>query len=855
LSHEDGARLLGSYSGDQHVEDYEREFTRMSAFAPHMVDTDLKKDHMFRNGLNRTLRMHVASQGNLSYDETIIRSIQLESYQTLDASVPSAQLVHPISSVPPDANHFAHPHSYALVITVPICGIPVHRVMVDIGAYSSILMLKAFDKMGLDPADIRPCNDQIQGFNGNISKPIGEITLPVRFGTSENVTKLVMETFKVMDINNEYNAIIGRTALYKLRAAVSIFHYALKFPTTRGEGTHFGDQREARQLVTFIPSHGVHSASTSNNEASPQHHSPDDAMTEEPSDHIGEPSTSDPLTEDRGRRPGKEPLLEEDELDPRALFKEKSRPGRAEPGEDVELVYIDEPVFHKSLRIGSHLQEPLRSELIAFLKQNSDVFAWKHEDMKGIDPGVASHKLNLDRTVRPVVQKRRKLGPDRQKALEEEVKKLVDNKFIKEAKYPTWVSNPVLVKKSNGLWRLCIDFSDLNKACPKDSYPLPHIDYMVDATSGHELMSFMDAYSGYNQIPMDPEDSEHTSFYSARGLYCYTMMPFGLKNTGATYQRLVNKMFATLIGHTMEVYVDDMLVKSVHTLYHITHLRDMFAILRSYSMVLNPKKCTFGVESGKFLGYMVSQRGIEANPAKIKAIQDLTPPTSVKGVQALTGRLAALNRFKSTDRCKPFFEAIKKGKRFEWTDECQKALDNVKETLISPPTLQKPKPEEMLFLYLGVSESAISAVLIREEGSLQSPIYYVSKALHDAEIRYPPMEKLTFALVIAARKLRPYFQEHSITVRTSYLLRQILHRPDTSGRMVKWAIELGQFDIHYQPRTAIKAQALSDFIAEFTPAIAVHYNNQPWVLYIDGSSTANRAGAGIVLADPENRLF
>ncbi|CAA0820464.1 Unknown protein, partial [Striga hermonthica] len=480
-----------------------------------------------------------------------------------------------------------------------------------------------------------------------------------------------------------------------------------------------------------------------------------------------------------------------------------------------------------------------------------------HEDMKGIDPGVASHKLNLDRTVRPVVQKRRKLGPDRQKALEEEVKKLVDNKFIKEAKYPTWVSNPVLVKKSNGLWRLCIDFSDLNKACPKDSYPLPHIDYMVDTTSGHELMSFMDAYSGYNQIPMDPEDSEHTSFYSARGLYCYTMMPFRLKNAGATYQRLVNKMFATLIGHTMEVYVDDMLVKSVHAFDHIMHLRDMFAILRSYSMVLNPKKCTFGVESGKFLGYMVSQRGIEANPAKIKAIQDLTPPASVKGVQALTGRLAALNRFisKSTDRCKPFFEAIKKGKRFEWTDECQKALDNIKETLISPPTLQKPKPEEMLFLYLGVSESAISAVLIREEGLLQSPIYYVSKALHDAELRYPPMEKLAFALVMAARKLRPYFQEHSITVRTSYPLRQILHRPDTSGRMVKWAIELGQFDIHYQPRTTIKAQALSDFIAEFTPAIAVHYNNQPWVLYIDGSSTANRAGAGIVLADPENRLF
>ncbi|CAA0819828.1 Unknown protein, partial [Striga hermonthica] len=787
-------QFLSLQQGTRTVDEYEREFTRLAAFVSDMVRTEAQRAQRFIDGLYPAVRHNIVGHGTQTY----ARAVSIA--QEVDASI-RREAVRDRSQPSAPVQPFTAPPA------IPSAQPTKEKKRKGKGAQTD-------RRTRQRQQQVPPCPTC-----GRLHR--------------------------------------GETALYKLRAAVSIFHYALKFPTTRGEGTHLGDQREARQVVTFIPSHGVHSASTSNNETSLQHHHPNDVVTEEPSNHIGEPSTSDPLTEDRGRRPGKEPLLEEDELDPRALFKDKSRPDRAEPGEDVELVYIDEPIFHKSLRIGSHLQEPLRSELIAFLKQNSDVFAWKHEDMKGIDPGVASHKLNLDRTVRPVVQKRRKLGPDRQKALEEEVKKLVDNKFIKEAKYPTWVSNPVLVKKSNGLWRLCIDFSDLNKACPKDSYPLPHIDYMVDATSGHELMSFMDAYSGYNQIPMDPEDSEYTSFYSARGLYCYTMMPFGLKNAGATYQRLVNKMFATLIEHTMEVYVDDMLVKSVHASDHITHLRDMFAILRCYSMVLNPKKCTFGVESGKFLGYMVSQRGIEANPAKIKAIQDLTPPTSVKGVQALTGRLAALNRFisKSTDRCKPFFEAIKKGKRFEWTEECQKALDNLKETLISPPTLQKPKPEEMLFLYLGVSESAISAVLISEEGLLQSPIYYVSKALHDAELRYPPMEKLTFALVIAARKLRPYFQEHSITVRTSYPLRQILHRPDTSGRMVKWAIELGQFDIHYQPRTAIKAQTLSDFIAEFTPAITVHCNNQPWVLYIDGSSTADRAGAGIVLADPENRLF
>ncbi|CAA0816686.1 Unknown protein, partial [Striga hermonthica] len=191
-----------------------------------------------------------------------------------------------------------------------------------------------------------------------------------------------------------------------------------------------------------------------------------------------------------------------------------------------------------------------------------------------------------------------------------------------------------------------------------------------------------------------------------------------------------------------------------------------FDILREYSMVLNPKKCTFGVGSGKFLGYMVSQRGIKANPIKIQAILDLAPPTSIKGVQDLTGRLAALNRFisKSTDHCKPFFDAIRKKKPFELTHECQNAFDNIKEVLSQLPTLQKPLPDEPLYLYLGVSDVDVSAVLMRQDGLQQFLIYYVSKALHDAKLRYPYIKKLAFSLTITARKLRPYFMEHSIVV-------------------------------------------------------------------------------------------
>ena len=206
-----------------------------------------------------------------------------------------------------------------------------------------------------------------------------------------------------------------------------------------------------------------------------------------------------------------------------------------------------------------------------------------------------------------------------------------------------------------------MDFTDLNRACLKDSFPLPRIDQLVDSIVGHKLLTFMDTFSGYNQIRMAKEDQEKTSFIMSQGLYCYKVMPFRLKNAGSTYQRLVNKMFSKQIGKNMEVYVDDMLVKSREELTHLDDLKETFATLKQYQMKLNPAKCVFGIASGKFFGFMVSQRGIEANPEKVQAIINMTSPETVKEVQKLIGRIAALNMFvsRATDKCLPFFKTLK----------------------------------------------------------------------------------------------------------------------------------------------------------------------------------------------------
>ena len=244
---------------------------------------------------------------------------------------------------------------------------------------------------------------------------------------------------------------------------------------------------------------------------------------------------------------------------------------------------------------------------------------------------------------------------------------------------------------------------DLNKSYLKDSYPLSRIDTLVDSIARHQLLSFMDAFLGYNQIKMEEADQEKTSFVTSQGLFCNKVMPFRLKNAGATYQRLMNQMFTHQIGRNVQVYVDDMLVKSLRENDHLDDLSETFNTLRSYNMKLNPNKCAFGVTAGKFLGFMVSQRGIKVNPKKIQAIMELEPPKTVKEVQSLNSKIATLNRFvsKATDKCLPFFRTLRKS--FEWTDECQRAFEDLKKYLSSSPLFSPSKQGEELYLYLVVS--------------------------------------------------------------------------------------------------------------------------------------------------------
>ncbi|GAU25844.1 hypothetical protein TSUD_31080 [Trifolium subterraneum] len=488
---------------------------------------------------------------------------------------------------------------------------------------------------------------------------------------------------------------------------------------------------------------------------------------------IGRPTLVE-FTEDAveldARTSKKERKQEKKAMEDDLLVKEDYRPI---PDGEFELVPLGEDPT-KGIKIRADLPDLVKRQLKACLRENAELFPWSAAEMPRIDPEVTCHQLTIDPRASVVVQRRRKQSPEKAEAAKKAVKDLLEANFIAEA-----------------------------QACPKDAYPLPNnnINKLVDNSSGFKLLSFMDVYSGYNQ----------TAF---------------MTETGTTYQRMMNKVYHNEIGDMLEVYMDDMIVKSEEESDHTIHLKKVFEQARKFNMRFNPEKCTFEVKAWKFLSFYLTERGIEPNPDKFRAFFDYPTPKSKKSIQTLNGMLTSMARFiaKSAQHVLPLFNLLRKETTFEWTEECEEALQHLKRALSEPPVLTRPIEGETLYLYLAVASEAISAVLIRETEQGQKPVFF----------------------------LRYYFLAHSIVVRTDQSVKQLLARPDMVSRMLKWSLELSEFDITFESRKALKAQVLADFITEMTTSTTSDKNK--WTIFVDGSSNSQGSGADIILENGDGVL-
>ncbi|GAU31019.1 hypothetical protein TSUD_214550 [Trifolium subterraneum] len=479
-----------------------------------------------------------------------------------------------------------------------------------------------------------------------------------------------------------------------------------------------------------------------------------------------------------------EAVEEEDEEIPdeiRRLLDQEKR--TIQPHEEViELINLGSEEEKKEIKIGASLEASVKGRVIVLLREYVDIFAWSYQDMPGLDPEIVEHHLPF------------------------------------KPECPPWLANIVPVPKKDGKVRMCVDYRDLNRASPKDDFPLPHIDVLVDSTAKSKVFSFMDGFSGYNQIKMAVEDREKTAFITPWGTFCYKVMPFGLTNAGATYQRGMTTLFHDMMHKEIEVYVDDMIVKSGTEEEHVEYLSKMFQRLRKYRLRLNPNKCTFGVRSGKLLGFIVSQKGIEVDPDKVRAIREMPAPQTEKQVGGFLGRLNYIYRFIShmTATCGPIFKLLRKNQGIVWTEDCQKAFDSIKEYLMEPPILIPPVEGRPFIMYLTVLEESMGCVLGQQDetGRKEHAIYYLSKKFTDCESRYSILEKTCCALAWAAKRLRHYLINHTTWLISKMdPIKYIFEKAALTGRIARWQMLLSEYDIEYRTQKAIKGSILADHLA------------------------------------------
>ncbi|XP_073049441.1 uncharacterized protein [Primulina eburnea] len=781
-------------------------------------------------------------------------------------------------------------HIRPLYIKAHLNGKPVSRVLIDNGSAVNVLPVRMLKRLGKNEEDLILSEVSVAAFTGKTTKTIGVFPADVTVGSMSSLC-----AFFVVNSSANFQALLGRDWIHANQCIPSSMHQLLLFwkgddvEVVEADGQPFQTSASAVEARYYNGDFGpikIRGNSKKENPLYMQTPTPSSVLEKilkptviVPSRPIIQPlieeQVLDKLKEEEawdtyGTEVVQEEEYEDDELQVDELLMAPSQmeDGQHEVQDPLEEINLGELENPKVVYVSKLLEEQLKQDLISMLKEYRDCFAWSYDDMPGLDRKLVEHQLPLKEGFKPFQQPSLRMSKQVELKVKEEVEKLLKSKFIKPIRYTEWLSNIVPVMKKNGKVRICIDFRDLNCATSKDVYVMPIPDMLIDSVARHELLSFMDGFSGYNQIKIAETDTHKTAFRcpGAVGTFEWLVMPFGLKKAGATYQRAMNSIFHDMIGHHIEVYIDDIVVKSKQAADHIEPLRKSFQRMRQHELKLNPLKCAFGVKAGNFLGFLVHQRGVEVDKNKAKAIMEANPPRNKKELQRFLGQVNYLRRFISNlaGKTKEFSQLLKlkDSGEFKWEEPHQKAFDVIKRYLSNPLVLMPPRYGMPLKLYISAAHESIGCLLVQNnhEGNEQA-IYYLSRFLTPVEVKYSVIEKLCLTLYHACTKLRHYLiQSRVFVVAKTDLIIYMLNRHILSGRIGKWSLALAEFTLTYYPQKSVKGQAIADFLADHPSLdefIGEHVGFpvcgvgvQPWELKFDGSSTETTAGAGIVITSP-----
>ena len=483
---------------------------------------------------------------------------------------------------------------------------------------------------------------------------------------------------------------------------------------------------------------------------------------------------------------------------------------------DYEKVEVE---AGKTFYLGRTLDEGERSEYSKLLQESSDVFAWSPSDLTRIPSALGEHQIDLVSGAAPVRQRQYRLNPRYSLMVKEEIDRLLEAGFIYPVSNSEWVSPIVVVPKKVGAdgkvkIRVCQDFQKLNAATKKDYFPLPFTDIILDHVAGQECYSFLDGFSGYNQVFIRAEDQLKTTFTTEWGTFAFNRMPFGLCNAPGTFQRLMMDIFQDFLRHFLEVFIDDFAIFSIRS-EHLGFLKKTFERCRETNLKLHPGKCFLGMDSGVLLGHIVSKKGLEVDMEKVRAILTLAPPTCVREIRGFLGCVGYYRRFIDgyARKAIPLTELLKKDVEFSLNPERQWAFEELKLTLAKAPVLSPPDWKKEFHVTLDAFGWCLGAILWQyEEDKRESPVYYASRQMSLAERKYTTTEREALAVIYACKKFRHYLLGYRIIFHTDHdSLKYLVNKPDLSGRIARWIL-LQEFNYEVVVKSG-KSNSNADYLS------------------------------------------
>ena len=457
------------------------------------------------------------------------------------------------------------------------------------------------------------------------------------------------------------------------------------------------------------------------------------------------------------------------------------------------------------------LNREQREKVKQLLLRNSTLFA--QDDCELGKTNVIKHKIKTDGTP-PIRQPLRRVPVHLQAEVEKHVNDMIDRDVIEPSQSP-WSSGVVLVKKKDGSTRFCVDYRKLNAHTVKDAYPLPRIDESMDHLSGACWFSTLDLCSGYWQVEMDPEDRAKTAFVTKQGLFQWKVMPFGLCNAPATFERLMETVLSGLQWDVCLVYLDDVIVMASSFDGMLQNLQEVFERLKSAGLKLKIKKCRLFAKEVEYLGHIINEQGVQTDPKKIKAIQQWPEPRHATDVRSFLGLCSYYRKFIKdfAKIARPLHKLTEKQKGFQWTSECQEAFDTLKSKLTNSPILSLPDLTKEFILDTDASNFAIGAVLSQKTDDGEKVIAYASRALSKSERKYCVTRKELLAVVHFVKYFRHYLYGRHFVVRTDHSsLKWLLNFKQPEGQLARWLEVLGTYDVTIEHRPGAQhknADALS----------------------------------------------